>query len=61
MLEDSMQIIMDEGWFDMASLVAVARCNKQLCRSWIVLIICGNQSWLTSTFLREESLTMLIG
>jgi hypothetical protein len=31
MFEDSMQIDMDEGWFDMASLVAIARCNKQLC------------------------------
>jgi hypothetical protein len=31
MFEDSMQIAMDEGWFDMASLVAIARCNKQLC------------------------------
>jgi hypothetical protein len=30
MFEDSMQIALDEGWFDMASLVAVARCNKQL-------------------------------
>ena len=25
-----MQIAVDEGWFDMASLVAIARCNKQL-------------------------------
>jgi hypothetical protein len=31
MLEDSMQIAMDEGWFDMASLVAIARGNTQLC------------------------------
>jgi hypothetical protein len=30
MIEDSMHIIMDEGWFDMASLVAVAGCNQQL-------------------------------
>ena len=31
MLEDStMQIAMDEGWFDMASFVALALCNKQL-------------------------------
>jgi hypothetical protein len=30
MVEDSMQIALDEGWFDMASLVAISRCNKQL-------------------------------
>jgi hypothetical protein len=31
MFEDTiMQIAMDEGWFDMASLVAIARCNNQL-------------------------------
>ena len=30
MLEDSMKYIMDEGWFDMASLVAIASCTKQL-------------------------------
>ena len=28
--EDSMKYIMYEGWFDMASLVAIASCNKQL-------------------------------
>ena len=30
MFEDCMKYVMDEGWLDMASLVAIARCNKQL-------------------------------
>jgi hypothetical protein len=30
MFEDSLQIVMDRGWFDMASLVAIARCNHQM-------------------------------
>ncbi len=30
MFDDSTQILMDEGWFDMASLAAIAGCNKQL-------------------------------
>jgi hypothetical protein len=30
MFEDGMQIVMDQGWLNMASLVAVARCNQQL-------------------------------
>jgi hypothetical protein len=30
MFEDSMQIAMNEGWFDMASLMALSRCNNQM-------------------------------
>jgi hypothetical protein len=30
MFEDSLQIAMDGGWFDMASLVAIAGCNHQM-------------------------------
>jgi hypothetical protein len=30
MFEDSLQIAMDEGWFGMASLVAIAGCNHQM-------------------------------
>ena len=41
MLEDSMKYIMDEGWFDMASLVAIANCNKQL----YALVDCADHLW----------------
>jgi hypothetical protein len=30
MFEDAIMHVMDEGWFDMASLVAIARCSNQL-------------------------------
>lgn len=42
MFEDSiMQITMDESWFDMASLVAIASCNNQL----HALVDCADHLW----------------